>query len=60
MLAEYNYCVQLWSKVVQRLGDQAGVGHGQYLRLLEEVDEARINTQKAKAAYTKHVDEHGC
>jgi hypothetical protein len=30
------------------------------MTLLDRVEQARVKTQKAKAAYAKHVAEHGC
>ena len=59
-LGEYNQGVQEWSQAVQRLSEQAGAGHGTYMLFLSEVDEARVRTQRAKAAYAMHVEEHGC
>jgi hypothetical protein len=60
LLAEYNQGVQEWSQAVQRLSEQAGAGHGAYLIFFSQVDEARAKTQRAKAAYATHVEEHGC
>jgi hypothetical protein len=60
LLFEHNRRVQEWSRAVQRLGEQAGASLGNYTRFLSEVDEARAKTQRAKAAYATHVEEHGC
>ena len=60
LLAEYNRGVQDWSRAVQHLSDQVGSGHGEYLRLMDRVNEARATTQRARDAYAKHVGDHGC
>jgi len=60
LLFEYNRRVQEWSRTVQHLANQAGAGHGSYVRFLSEVEEARAKTQRAKDAYTTHVEEHCC
>ena len=60
LLFEYNRRVQESSQAAQRLSEQAGASHSGYLILLSRVDEARAKTQRAKAAYATHVEEHGC
>lgn len=60
LLAEYNRAVQEWSQAVQRLGDQTGVDHINYIRLLDRVNEARARTQGPRDAYVRHVADHGC
>ena len=56
----YNRCVMEWSKAVQHLNGQVSMDDDLYLKLLELVDIARARTAEAKAAYRKHVAEHGC
>jgi hypothetical protein len=60
LLAEYNRGVQEWSQAVQRLSAQAGVDHINYIRILDRVNEVRARTQRARDAYVRHVDNHGC
>jgi len=52
LFTEYNRGVQEWSKAVQRLGNHAGMGHTDYMFLLDQINQARLETQQAKAAYT--------
>jgi hypothetical protein len=59
LLEAYNHGVTEWAKAVQNLKD-AGMGQSRYLELLSLVDEARAQTNRAKAAQAKHVTEHGC
>jgi hypothetical protein len=60
LLLEFNQRVREWSQAVNRLTKQVGVGHGTYMRLLSEINVARVKTNHAKAAYEKHSAEHGC
>jgi hypothetical protein len=60
LLAEYNRDVQEWSKAVQHLSDQVGMGHDEYLLLLDRLNEVRTRTQRARDAYEKHIADHGC
>jgi len=60
LFTEYNRHVREWSKAVQRLGDQVGMGHDEYLLLLDRVNEARATTQRARDAYVKHIADHAC
>jgi hypothetical protein len=60
LFAEYNQGVSEWAQAVQRLNDQAAVNQSQYLELLSSVDEARAKTHRQKAAFSKHIEEHGC
>ena len=59
LLDEYNQAVTKWAQAVQGLSD-AGMSQSVYLDLLSRVDEARANTNRAKAACARHVAEHGC
>jgi hypothetical protein len=60
LFTEYNRHVQESSKAVQHLGDQVGMGHDEYLPLLDRVNEARAITQRARDAYVKHIANHDC
>jgi hypothetical protein len=60
LLGEYDRHAQEWSQAVQRLSDQVGSGHGEYLRLLDRVNETRATTQRARDAYARHIADHGC
>lgn len=60
LLTAYNRGVQEWSQAVQRLSDQAGASLGNWVLFLRNVEDARTKTQRAKAAYEKHLGEHGC
>jgi hypothetical protein len=49
-----------WSEAVDNLSNHAGTRNADFLLLLSQVDEVRAKAQRAKAAYSTHMAEHGC
>jgi hypothetical protein len=60
LFAEYNQGVSGGARAVQQLSDRAAVSQNQYFEYLSQVDEARAKTHRQKAAFSKHLEEHGC
>jgi hypothetical protein len=61
LLHEYNSAVLGVSQAVAKLADLAGTSSGSDYQLLSrEKDRAKARLKEARAAYERHIAEHGC
>jgi hypothetical protein len=60
LFAAYDTCLGLWQTAAASLNNCAGIGYLDFQLLLEQTNEARRCTLKAKTVRDAHVAEHGC